>query len=128
MIGVIRCGMPSYGVSSTIFGSTRIRRTSSGVARVSSEISMEFTNADLPEPVEPATKRCGIFCIEEAMKSPSMSLPSPMSIGSSCAETFGESSTSRSRTISRSALGTSMPTADLPGIGVSRRTLSVATA
>ena len=53
--------MPSYGVSSTIFGSIRIIRTSSGVARDSSETSIEFTKLDLPEPVEPATSRCGIL-------------------------------------------------------------------
>ena len=53
--------MPSYGVSSTIFGSMRIIRTSSGVARDSSETSIELTKLDLPEPVEPATSRCGIL-------------------------------------------------------------------
>ncbi len=53
--------MPSYGVSSTIFGSIRIILTSSGVARASSETSIELTKLDLPEPVEPATSRCGIF-------------------------------------------------------------------
>ena len=128
MIGVMRCGMPSYGVSSTIFGSMRMRRTSSGVARVSKETNIEFTNADLPEPVEPATSRCGIFCNECPTKSPSMFLPRPISIGSWLATTSEEPSTSPRRTISRSEFGTSMPTADLPGIGVSSRTLSVATA
>jgi hypothetical protein len=39
----------------------RIIRTSSGVARESSETSIELTKLDLPEPVEPATSRCGIF-------------------------------------------------------------------
>ncbi len=49
--------MPSYGVSSTIFGSIRIILTSSGVARESSETSIELTKLDLPEPVEPATRQ-----------------------------------------------------------------------
>ena len=53
--------MPSYGVSSTIFGSIRIIRHSSGVALASSETSIELTKLDLPEPVEPATSRCGIL-------------------------------------------------------------------
>src|SRR5947208_17032858 len=75
MIGVIRCGMPSYGVSSTIFGSIRIILTSSGVARASSETSIELTKLDLPEPVEPATSKCGIFARLNEMYSPSMSLP-----------------------------------------------------
>ena len=128
MMGVIKCGMPSYGVSSTIFGSTRMRRTCSGVARVSSETNMELTKADLPEPVAPATSKCGIFCTENEVYSPSMSLPKPMSMGSGELVMLGASSTSRRCTISRSGFGTSMPTADLPGIGVSKRRLSVATA
>jgi hypothetical protein len=128
MIGVIRCGMPSYGVSSTIFGSMRIIRTSSGVARASSDTSIELTNDDLPEPVEPATSRCGIFVRFAVTMWPSMSLPRPITIGCVSLTVDGARSTSPSRTISRSLFGTSMPTADLPGIGASRRTLSVATA
>ena len=53
--------MPSYAVSSTRFGSTRIMRTSSGVARMRIEVIIELTKLDLPEPVAPATSRCGIF-------------------------------------------------------------------
>ncbi len=36
-------------------------RTSAGFARMSSDVIIEFTKLDLPEPVEPATSRCGIF-------------------------------------------------------------------
>ena len=50
--------MPSWQVSSTIFGSIRIILTSSGVARASSDTSIELTKLDLPDPVEPATRRC----------------------------------------------------------------------
>ena len=57
-----------------------------------------------------------------------MSLPSPITSGWCSARAVPLRSTSPSRTISRSVLGTSMPTADLPGIGASMRTLSVATA
>ena len=53
--------MPSYAVSSTRFGSTRIMRTSSGVVRIRIDEIMEFTKLDLPEPVAPATSRCGIL-------------------------------------------------------------------
>ena len=60
MIGVMRCGIPSYAVSSTRFGSTRTMRTSSGVARMRIEVIIELTNDDLPAPVAPATSRCGI--------------------------------------------------------------------
>ena len=61
MIGVIRCGTPSYAVSSTRLGSTMIIRTSSGVDRMRIEAIIELTNDDLPEPVAPATSRCGIL-------------------------------------------------------------------
>ena len=120
--------MPSYGVSSTIFGSIRIIRHSSGVARASSDTSIELTKLDLPEPVEPATSRWGIFVRFAVTKWPSMSLPRPITIGWLSLTVDGARSTSPRRTISRSELGTSMPTADLPGIGASSRTLSVATA
>ena len=61
MIGVIRCGMPSYTVSSTRLGSTRIIRTSSGVERMRIETIIELMKLDLPAPVAPATSMCGIF-------------------------------------------------------------------
>ncbi|SLJ83148.1 Uncharacterised protein [Mycobacteroides abscessus subsp. abscessus] len=68
-------------MSSTIFGSMRIIRTSSGVARCSSETSIEFTKLDLPEPVEPATSRCGILARFAETNSPSMFLPRPITSG-----------------------------------------------
>ena len=120
--------MPSYGVSSTILGSIRIIRTSSGVARESSDTSIELTKLDFPEPVEPATSRCGIFARLATRKWPSMSLPRPMPSGCASLRALPLRSTSPRRTISRSVFGTSIPTADLPGIGASSRTLSVATA
>ena len=106
----------------------RIIRTSSGVDRVSSETSIELTKLDLPEPVEPATSRWGIFARLAVTIRPSMSLPSPMTIGWVSARAVGEFRTSARRTISRSALGTSMPTADFPGMGASSRIRSVAAA
>ena len=53
--------MPSYPVSSTRFGSTSSSRTSSGVARVSSEINKVLRQLDLPAPVAPAIRMCGIL-------------------------------------------------------------------
>jgi hypothetical protein len=61
MMGVMRCGTPAYGASSTRFGSIRTMRTSAGFARISRDVIIEFTKLDLPEPVEPATRRWGIF-------------------------------------------------------------------
>ncbi len=48
-------------VSSTRFGSMSTMRTSLGFARMRSDVIMELTKLDLPEPVDPATRRWGIF-------------------------------------------------------------------
>ncbi len=53
--------MPSYWLSSTRLGSTSIIRTSSGVARIITEVMSELTKLDFPEPVAPATSRWGIL-------------------------------------------------------------------
>ena len=53
--------MPSYAVSSTRLGSTSTIRTSSGVARTMTEVIRQLMQDDLPEPVAPATRTCGIL-------------------------------------------------------------------
>ena len=53
--------MPSYAVSSTRLGSTSTIRTSSGVARTMTEVIRQLMQEDLPDPVAPATRTCGIF-------------------------------------------------------------------
>ena len=105
-----------------------IIRTSSGVARISSEVIIELMKLDLPEPVAPATSRCGILARLATTKPPSTSLPSPAVIGWWSLRAAGERSTSPRETISLSRLGISMPTADLPGIGERIRTSAEATA
>ena len=50
MMGVMRCGMPSYMVSSTRFGSMRMRRTSSGRARIMIDVMSPLMQVDLPAP------------------------------------------------------------------------------
>ncbi len=52
--------MSSYIPSSRRFGSIMINRTSSGDARKRMLESIAFTLTDLPVPVEPAIRRCGI--------------------------------------------------------------------
>src|SRR5450756_1438765 len=74
-MGVTKCGIPSYWVSSTRLGSTSIIRTSSGVARIMTEVMRELTNLDLPEPVAPATSRWGILATLAITNPPSTSLP-----------------------------------------------------
>ena len=56
-------------------------RTSSGVARVRIDVTIVLMHVDLPEPVAPATRMCGIFARFAQMKRPSTSLPSATTIG-----------------------------------------------
>src|SRR4028118_635958 len=56
-------------------------RTSSGVARVRMLTSSELMQTDLPAPVAPAMRMCGVLAMLAQTKPPSMSLPSATSIG-----------------------------------------------
>ena len=85
--------------------------------------SIAFTQADLPAPVVPATSRCGILVRSAPIARPAMSLPSHTVSGDQSAG--GSWKTSPRWTIRRRALGTSTPTACLPGIGARIR-MSVA--
>ena len=89
---------------------------------------IELMKLDFPEPVAPATSRCGIFARLATTKPPSTSLPSPATIGWWSERAVVERSTSPRETISLSTLGISMPIADLPGIGLRMRTSAEATA
>ena len=96
------------------------------MARIRIEDSIAFTQPDLPEPVVPATSTCGWLARSMPMARPSMSLPShtvsgDQPSGDSCA-------TSPRWTMLRTRLGTSTPTARLPGIGARMRTSSAASA
>ena len=99
--------------NSTIFGSTIIRRTSSGRALNSSEIIREFIQTDLPEPVVPAISRWGSLAISPIMRLPPISLPTAKEIFDLLCSNSLESSTSRARTVLTSRLGTSMPTTEI---------------
>src|SRR5690606_10681409 len=118
----------SYMVSSTRLGSTRISRTSSGVARIMIEVISPLMQVDLPAPVAPATSTCGIFARLATTLEPSTSLPSPTSIGWSSLVAAVERITSPRLTMSLSVLGISTPIADLPGIGDWIRTSALFTA
>ena len=85
--------------------------------------SIALIAPDLPAPVVPATRMCGIFARSAPIALPATSLPSQTVSGD---QSFGGSwKTSPRRTIRRCALGTSTPTACLPGIGARMR-MSVA--
>ena len=120
--------MPAYALNSTRLGSTMIRRTCSGVERMMIDMSIELMKLDFPEPVAPATSRCGILVRSAVTKWPSTSLPTPASMGFGSFIALSERSTSPRWTISRSSFGISMPIADFPGIGERMRTSELATA
>ncbi len=103
-------------------------RTSSGVDRIRIEQMVALTKLDFPEPVAPATSRCGILARLATTKPPSTSLPSPTTRGWWSLRAALERSTSPRETISLSVFGISMPMADLPGIGLRMRTSALATA
>ncbi len=63
------------------FGSIRIIRTSSGVARRRVEVRIVLMQPDLPEPVVPAMRRCGIRARSVQTEFPEMSLPSQTASG-----------------------------------------------
>jgi len=58
--GVRRCGMFSYTPSSRRFGSIMMNFTSSGLDLYRIEVRNVFRETLLPEPVDPATSRCGM--------------------------------------------------------------------
>ena len=58
--GCIRCGIRLYCESSTFLGSIKIILTSSGRLVIRIERIMAFKQTDLPVPVRPAIKRCGM--------------------------------------------------------------------
>ena len=75
---------------------------------------MPLTATDLPEPVVPATSRCGIFARSTPTGAPSMSLPSAIgSFDVAPAEAARPARISLRNTVSRVLFGTSMPTARL---------------
>ncbi len=115
-------------LSSTRLGSTRIIRTSSGVARVRIEVISPLRQTDLPDPVAPAIRMCGILARLATRTRPSTSLPRPTTIGWWSLTAVCDLSTSPRLTISLSAFGISTPIADLPGIGEMIRTSALLTA
>ena len=81
-----------------------------------------FTQTDLPAPVEPAIRRCGVFARSIICGSPEMSFPRITGIAILSNAGFASSTISLKLTTERSAFGTSIPTACFPGIGATIRT------
>ena len=119
--GSRKCGKPRYWLSSTCLGSIRMSWTSSGVRVISSDVIRLLMHTLLPEPVAPATSKCGM-----RVRSPTTGLPAtsmPMPIGSRARENCGAAIRSPSLTVATDVLGTSMPTIGRPGTGASTRSV-----
>ena len=82
--GASRCGTPLKLLSSTFLGSIMIMRTSSGVARSSTELMRAFRQPLLPEPVVPAMSRCTILTRSASTALPVTSLPSQKAMDEAC--------------------------------------------
>ncbi len=105
-----------------------MRRTWSGVVRISSDVMMQLMPLDLPAPVAPAISRCGVVARSRNTALPAMSLPTATSSGPVAAAASGDASRSPSATSWRVWLGTSTPIAERPGIGARMRTSTAAIA
>ena len=113
--------MPLYIPSSTILGSTMMRRTSSGVALYSRETMRELVHTDLPEPVVPAMSRWGSLEMSHTTQRLLMSLPTAKDTLEVREQNSREPMTSWMGTALTWRLGTSMPTVEiLSGMGAMR--------
>src|SRR5206468_10858716 len=81
-------------------GSTRMRRTSSGWARISRLVIRALTQTLLPEPVAPAMSRCGILARSTAIERPDTSRPRAKVSGLVDRSMFVSSTSGRKPTIS----------------------------
>ncbi len=97
-------------------------RTSRGVALNKMLNSMALIATDLPEPVVPATSRCGILDRSATTASPLMSLPSARVNGEAAWSKLFDCTISLKATSSRFSLGISSPITDLPGMISTTRT------
>ena len=87
--------MPLYTDSSSIFGSIISSRHSSGERRNKSDSTMALTPTDLPDPVVPATSKCGMRARSATIGSPPIDLPSAIGSTGSLARNASDSRMSR---------------------------------
>jgi len=101
-------------MNSTILGSIKSNLTCLGVLVIINDERIVLIATDLPEPVEPATSKCGAFVRSNSNGAPNTSCP--RTIGNS--PDFVEASNASLKVTNFfCVLGTSIPTSDLPGIG-----------
>jgi hypothetical protein len=87
----------------------------------SNDVNKELSMTLLPLPVVPATSRCGMSARSKNTARPEISLPRPTGSVQSLASGYSWKTSPRV-TFAGRVLGTSTPTALLPGIGASMRT------
>src|SRR4030067_2841266 len=110
--------------NSRIFGSIITILRSEGGALYSRLEIILFKATLLPDPVAPATNRCGIFVKSATTGLPEISLPSARGSFDFNALNCSDAIISLRKTSSLKWLGTSIPTVDLPGRGATMRTLT----
>ena len=76
-----------------------------------------FKHTLLPEPVEPATSKCGIVAKSQNLIAPEMFLPRAKGSADFVVWNSGVSITSFNPIVATFVLGNSIPTKFLPGIG-----------
>ena len=86
---------------------------------------MQLSPTDLPEPVVPATSRCGIAARSATIGSPAMFLPRIIGRLPGASAKSAEEASSLKEIVWRSALGSSMPITVLPGIGETRAEIAL---
>ncbi len=112
----------SYWPISTLFGSTRISRTWSGVDRIRIDVINELRHDDLPDPVAPEISTWGMVARLTIMLRPLMSRPIATSSGWLAWRASFDARMSPTVMMSRRVLGTSTPMARRPGMGARIRT------
>ena len=107
--GLSKCAISLYTLSSNIFGSMRIKRKSFGENLYKILANKVLIKTDLPEPVVPATKRCGVLLKSITSIFPDMSLPIQIGIFDDVFLKFSLIKSSLIVTVSRWSFGTSTP-------------------
>ena len=92
------------------------------MVRIMIEVISELMHDDFPAPVAPEIRMWGMSARFSITGRPAMSRPSATSRGWVALRASSVASTSPNVTSWRSRLGTSMPMADLPGMGARMRT------
>ncbi len=113
-----RLGTPLNNENSTILGSTKTMRSSSGVYLYIRLTSNVFKNTLLPVPVAPATKRCGILERSKFTGLPTKSLPK-QNVSDDFFAFLNEGSVTKSfnPTVAGVVFGTSIPIREVPVMG-----------